>query len=282
MRAPFAHPSLLFAGLTLLIGGCDVQADAPYPQRVERDWEVVWADEFDGDAGQAPDPSRWTYDLGVGTDGWGNLELQTYTDRSDNVALSGDGTLVITAREEALDGAEYTSARLKTQGLYAVTYGRVEARMKLPTGAGLWPAFWMLGEDVTEVGWPECGEIDVMEYRGQSVDVVQGSLHGPGYSGGDPITDVYFLPGDAGFDDDFHVFAVEWDPGRIAWYVDDVLYNLVTTSHVPAGGQWVYDHPFFLILNLAVGGNFVGAPTADTAFPQQLVVDYVRVLRRTP
>ena len=280
---PITQLSSLLVGLPLLLAmGCDYQPDTLDPPRVERGWTVVWEDDFDGAAGDAPDPAKWGYDLGRGADGWGNNELQSYTDRPENVAQTGDGMLAITAREEASGGADYTSARLKTQGISAVTYGRVEARMQLPSGAGLWPAFWMLGADITEVGWPACGEIDIMEYRGQSPDVVQGSLHGPGYSGGSPITDVYFLPDGQRFDEDFHVFAIEWDQGRIAWYVDDVLFNLVTTAQVPSGGRWVYDSPFFVIMNLAVGGNFVGPPSDDTVFPQQLLVDYVRVLKRTP
>ncbi len=271
-----------FATLLALPVGCEVESDFLFPERVERGWSVVWEDNFDGAAGESPDAARWAFDLGRGDNGWGNAELQHYTDRANNVGQTGDGMLSITAIKEDFSGAEYTSARIKTQGRYATTYGRVEARIKLPAGAGIWPAFWMLGEDITSVGWPECGEIDIMEYRGQSTDVSVGSLHGPGYSGGNPLTDVFFLPPDEHFDDDFHVFAVEWDPGRVAWYVDDVLYNVVTSASVPAGSRWVFDHPFFIILNVAVGGNFVGDPTADTAFPQTMLIDYVRVLERTP
>lgn len=281
-RSPLVYlgsPSLLLMALGPL--GCDTQGDYLTPPRTERGWAVVWEDEFDGALDAAPDATRWAFDLGRGDNGWGNNELQYYTDEPDNVAQTGDGMLAITARKEPLGGAEYTSARLRTQGLYAVTYGRIEARVKLPRGAGIWPAFWMLGENITEVGWPQSGEIDIMEYRGQSPDIVQGSLHGPGYFGGNPISDVYFLPGGAGFDEDFHVFAVEWDPGRIAWYVDDTLYNIATNTQVPKGGDWVFDQPFFIILNVAVGGAFVGPPAADTVFPQTMLVDYVRVLQRT-
>ena len=280
LRPLLASPlcAALFAGSP----GCDYKADEGVPQRVERGWTVVWEDEFEGDAGARPDASRWTFDLGRGESGWGNNELQTYTDGADNVALTGSGELAITARAEARDGAEYTSARVKTQGLFATTYGRVEARIKLPSGAGIWPAFWMLGEDVTTVGWPRSGEIDIMELRGQEPDVVAGTLHGPGFSGGNPISDEYFLPDGERFDEGFHVFAVEWDPGRVAWFVDDVLYSIVTSAQVPAGGDWVFDHPFFIILNVAVGGNYVGPPNAATSFPQTMLVDWVRVLARTP
>lgn len=278
----FFGRSTLLAGLSTLALGCDTQSDALSPLRVERGWRVVWEDGFEGPAGGAVDANKWVLDLGRGEGGWGNNELQSYTARPENIALSGDGFLEITARKEALGGAEYTSARMKTEGRFTQTYGRVEARMKLPTGAGLWPAFWMLGENYTSEGWPHCGEIDIMEYRGQSPDIVVGSLHGPGYFGGNPITDVYFLPDGDRFDEDFHVFAVEWDPGRVAWYVDDTLFQVATANRVPSGGQWVFDHPFFVILNLAVGGNFVGSPSPSTVFPQKLVVDYVRVLERTP
>jgi len=271
----------LAAGVSIT-AGCDTQADTLSKPRVVRGWQVVWEDEFEGPAGGAVDASKWALELGRGQDGWGNNELQTYTNRPENVALTGDGFLKITARKESFGGAEYTSARMKTEGLFTKAYGRFEARLKLPSGAGIWPAFWMLGEDYATAGWPTCGEIDIMEYRGQSPDIVVGSLHGPGYFGGNPLTDVYFLPDGERFDQDFHVFAVEWDPGRIAWYVDDTLYQIATASRVPSGGTWAFDHPFFLILNLAVGGNFVGPPSATTTFPQELVVDYVRVLERAP
>lgn len=278
-RAPLALAVTLSA---LLVGpvGCEVTPDALFPQRTERGWTVVWEDDFEGTAGAPVDPARWTHDIGRGDNGWGNAELQYYTDRADNLAQTGDGHLAFTVLEEDLGGAGYTSARIKTQGLFATTYGRIEARMKLPTGAGLWPAFWMLGEDITTVGWPACGEIDIMEYRGQSPDIVHGSLHGPGYFAGNPLTNTYFLPPGQRFDEDFHVFAVEWSPGRVAWYVDDTLYHVATSAQVPPGGRWVFDGPFFLILNVAVGGTFVGPPSDDTTFPQTMLVDYVRVLER--
>jgi len=271
-----------FGALLLAPLGCEVDSDALFPQRGERAWVVVWEDDFDAPAGVGVDPTRWTHDLGRGDNGWGNAELQTYTDRPANVAHTGDGHLAITAIRESHGGADYTSARIKTQGLFTTTYGRVEARLKLPSGAGLWPAFWMLGENIATVGWPACGEIDIMEYRGQAPDIVHGSLHGPGYFAGSPLTGAFFLPPGQRFDEDFHVFAVEWDPGRVAFYVDDQLYHLATSAQVPAGGRWVFDRPFFLILNVAVGGTFVGPPNEATTFPQTMLVDYVRVLARVP
>ncbi len=262
----------------LIVEPACIEPEVQTPQRQVSAWTLVWADDFDGPAGERPDPAKWGYDVGGG--GWGNNELQHYTDRADNAAMDGEGHLIITARQEAFEGNTATSARLLTRDIFEFTYGRAEARLKLPRGAGLWPAFWMLGADYPTVGWPECGEIDIMEYRGQTTDVVHGSLHGPGFFGGNPITDAHFLEPGQSFDAEFHTFAVEWDPGRVAWFVDGQLFNLATTGQVPAGGRWVFDHPFFLILNMAVGGDFVGPPSADTPFPAELVVDYVRVYER--
>ena len=252
--------------LLLLLVSCDNTSGDSNKER-----QLIWQDEFDGAAGQLPDASRWTYD--IGTD-WGNRQLEYDTDRPENVSLDGNGHLAITARKESYEGASYTSARILTRGLYARAYGRFEARMQLPSGQGLWPAFWMLGANFSQVGWPDCGEIDIMEYRGQQPSVVHGSLHGPGYSAGEAVTRSYTLPGGR-FDTEFHVFAVEWERGTIKWYVDDVLYQQVVSGDLP--GAWVYDHPFFIILNLAVGGTFVGPPDESTEFPQTLLVDWVRV-----
>jgi beta-glucanase (GH16 family) len=254
--------------------GVDKEGNGP----ADLGWELVWADEFDGPAGQKPDPAKWTYDVGGG--GWGNQQLEYNTDRTENVSLDGDGHLAIVARQEDYEGSAYTSARIKTQGLFTLAYGRVEARIKLPTGPGIWPAFWMLGDDVDTVSWPQCGEIDVMEYRGQEPEVVHGSLHGPGYSAGGALTQSFSLNDGSRFDEDFHVFSVEWDLGRIAFFVDGQVYQVLTTRQVPGSGEWVYDHPVFLILNVAVGGTFVGDPSDSTMFPQTMLVDYVRVYKR--
>ncbi|MFT7582491.1 MAG: beta-glucanase (GH16 family) [Myxococcota bacterium] len=273
---------LLLAGSAFCaVQGCD-DTGQTIPNRTEASWQTVWSDEFDGAAGEAPDPTKWTYDIGRGDNGWGNAELQHYTKRPENVSQTGDGNLAITARQEATSGADYSSSRIKSQGLFEFTYGRVEARIKLPTGAGIWPAFWMLGADFDVVGWPATGEIDIMEYRGQTTDTTSGALHGPGYFGGSPLGGSYFLPDGLQFDDDFHVFAVEWDPGRIVWLVDETVFHVATTGLLPVDGRWVFDHDFFMILNLAVGGTFVGPPDASTPFPQQLLVDYVRVQKRMP
>jgi beta-glucanase (GH16 family) len=234
-------------------------------------WQLVWQDEFDGPAGQLPEASKWDFDIGTG---WGNAQLEYDTNRPENVSLDGNGNLAIIARKEAYMGQGYTSARINTRDLFEPTYGRFEARMKLPWGQGIWPAFWLLGANEDVDGWPACGEIDIMEYRGQEPSRVHGSLHGPGYSGSEPVTDRYNLYDDR-FDTGFHVFAVEWGADYIKWYVDDDLYQTVSPENVP--GTWVFDHPFFIILNLAVGGNYVGPPNESTVFPQTMLVDYVRV-----
>jgi beta-glucanase (GH16 family) len=237
-------------------------------------WTLAWSDEFEGAAGSPPSPAIWSPEVGTG---WGNAQLEYDTDRPSNAALDGAGNLVITARREAFGGQQYTSARLTTAGKRAVLYGKVEARMMLPRGQGMWPAFWMLGADVATVGWPATGEIDIMEYRGQEPGTVIGSLHGPGYSGGGALTRRY-TPAATRFDNAFHVFTIEWTTDRVDWFVDGTHYFAARKDAVP--GRWAFDHPFNIILNLAVGGNFVGAPNEFTTFPQAMVVDWVRVYQR--
>lgn len=234
----------------------------------EHNWQIVWQDEFDTDG--APDATKWAYEIGGG--GWGNDELQTYTDQAENIIIE-NGVLKINSQA---NGITFTSARITTKGLFDQAYGRFEARIKLPYGPGIWPAFWLLGADIDQNPWPECGEIDIMEYRGQQPNIIHGSLHGPGYSGGSPITKSFGLQ-NSRFDTDFHVFAIEWGEGYIHYYVDDVIYQEITPQHVEGKGDWVYDHPFYILLNLAVGGNYVGFPTSKTTFPQTMEVDWVRV-----
>ena len=241
-------------------------------------WELVWADEFDGPAGQPPDPAKWGYD--IGTD-WGNAQLEYDTARPENVSLDGNGHLAITAIEESYQNSAYTSGRINTNGRFAQQDGRFEARIHLPAGRGIWPAFWLLGANFQSVGWPACGEIDILEYRGQEPGVLHGSLHGPGYSGGSAVTSSYTLPNGARFDQGFHLFAVEWNGDQITWILDETRYLTVRRSDLPPGGAWVFDHPFFIILNVAVGGHFVGPPDASTVFPQTMRVDWVRVYRRS-
>ncbi len=244
-------------------------------------WTLVWSDDFDGANGSLPNPTKWVFETGGG--GWGNKELETYTSRPQNVQQQ-NGNLVITAAKEDFTNEDgiarnYTSARLKTAGLFTQTYGRFEARIKIPKGQGLWPAFWLLGNDVKTTGWPGCGEIDIIENIGKEPNIVHGSMHGPGYSGGNPLTGSYALPA-GNFSEDFHVFAVEWEPNVARFYVDGTLYETRTPSDLPSGKKWVYDHPFFIILNVAVGGGWPGNPDQTTVFPQTMLVDYVRVYAR--
>jgi len=243
---------------------------------------LVWSDEFNGADGSSPDASKWTYDTGVGGKGWGNNELETYTNRTQNAHIKS-GNLVITARKETYAGTDgvtrnYTSARLKTQGLLSQAYGRFEARIKIPKGQGMWPAFWLLGNNITSVRWPTCGEIDIMENIGKEPGILHGSLHGPSTTARtSDATAAFSLPAGQHFADDFHLYAVEWEPATIRFYVDSNLYATFAKSQWPSGGTWVFDHPFFLLLNLAVGGDWPGAPDNSTIFPQQMLVDYVRV-----
>ena len=234
-------------------------------------WRLVWHDEFDG---AVLDTTKWVRE--TRGNGWGNAELEFYTDRVENARLE-NGYLVIEARHELFGNQAYTSARLKTQGLGAWTYGRIEARIQIPRGQGLWPAFWMLGDDIAQVGWPTCGEMDIMENIGKEPGTVHGTVHGPGYSGANGISNAYALTSGA-FADSFHVFAIEWQPSVIQWFVDGTLYKTVLPANLP--GRWVYDHPFFILLNVAVGGYWPGNPDSTTVFPQTMRVDYVRVYQR--
>ncbi len=264
-----ALQSLLLISAVGLFASCKKESKQTLP---ERSYKLVWSDEFDGLEGTAPDDTNWTYDIGAG--GWGNQELQYYSSSTDNVSHDGFGNLKITATNKGTGGAPFTSARIKTQGLFAKAYGRIEARLKTPSGPGIWPAFWMLGEDITTNPWPACGEIDIMELRGQEPYIINGTLHGPGYSGGNSVTKAYTLT-DGRFDTDYHIYAVEWGVDYIDFFVDDYLYNRLTPADL--AGDWVYNKPFFLIFNIAVGGTYVGFPTSGTSFPQSMVIDYVRV-----
>ncbi|NHM06814.1 glycoside hydrolase family 16 protein [Flavobacterium sp. CYK-4] len=264
----------LFSIVALSMTGCN--SDDKGQQIDSRNWQLVWSDEFDGASGDLPDASKWGFDLGTGANGWGNQELQHYTNRPQNIALDGAGNLVITALKENYQSSQYTSARIKTQNLFSQAYGRFEARLISPYGQGIWPAFWLLGANIDTVSWPACGEIDVMEIKGQQPSIVNGTIHGPGYSGANAISGRYALQYDR-FDKGYHLFAIEWDADKIDFFVDGYLYQRIEKSDVP--GEWVYDHPFFMILNVAVGGNYLGNPTNDTPFPQKMTIDYVRVYR---
>jgi len=246
-------------------------------------WTLTWSDEFNRPDGSPVDSSKWVKEVGGG--GWGNEELEYYTTRPVNSFIQ-NGNLVIKALEEKYTGSDgvsrnYTSARLKTQGKFSQTYGRFEARIRIPRGQGIWPAFWMLGDDIEKVQWPTCGEIDIMENIGKEPNTVHGTIHGPGYSGAEGISAPLATAVDQKFADDFHVYAVEWEPNEIRFYVDEYLYATRTPADLPKGTKWVYDHPFFLLLNVAVGGGWPGNPDATSVFPQTMLVDYVRVYKRS-
>ena len=282
MKTRFSvHPAALVPILLAVVlftlscgGGATLQPPPP------ASYKLSWSDEFNGADGSSPDSAKWTYD--TGGNGWGNNELEYYTNRTQNAQIKG-GNLVITAQKETYTGSDgvtrnYTSARLKTQSLFSQAYGRFEARIKIPAGQGMWPAFWMLGLDIGTVGWPKCGEIDIMENIGKEPGIVHGSLHGPSTAARtSDATAPFSLPANQKFADDFHLYAVEWEPGTIRFYVDSNLYATFTQSQWPAGGTWAFDHPFFIILNVAVGGDWPGPPDNSTIFPQQMLVDYVRV-----
>ncbi len=259
------------ASVAVLMGRWSDGQDAS--RRQPAGWRLTWSDDFDGPEGDPPSADRWMAE--IGGEGWGNEERQYYTDSTDNAALDGAGNLVITAREDTAGlscwygDCGYTSARLITREKFAQAYGRFEARIKLPRGQGIWPAFWMLGDDITSVGWPASGEIDIMEFLGHDETTIHGALHAPGF---DPSWE---YTAEHSFADDFHTYAIDWTPERVRFYVDGHRYGTATKAE--AGGSWAFDHPFFLLLNIAVGGRWPGNPDATTEFPQRMSVDYVRV-----
>jgi beta-glucanase (GH16 family) len=246
--------------------------------------KLVWDEEFNQPDGSSPDPAKWDYDLG--SNGI-NSELEYYTSRTNNARIV-NGQLVIEADHESYSGASYTSARLKTQGKWSWAYGRIEARIKIPRGQGIWPAFWTLGDNINSVGWPACGEIDILENIGNSnnLGIAYGTIHGPvsgsgDYKGGAGVQGRYALPGGAALADDFHVYAVQWTTNQIQWFVDTNLYFTATPASLPSGGTWIFTQPQFLVLNVAVGGTWPGNPDGTTVFPQKMLVDYVRVYQQT-
>lgn len=230
---------------------------------------LLWSDEFNGSG--APDGSKWGYD--IGNSGWGNNELQYYTNRTSNVVVEG-GFLKITAKKESYEGAEYTSTRLLTKGKFDFKYGKVEVRAKLPSGKGTWPAIWMLGSNISTVNWPACGEIDIMEYVGYQPDVVHSAIHTTSSSGNTVNHKSFDL---TTAEEEFHVYGIEWTSTEISFFVDETLhYTYKPTTYNEA--TWPFTKNQFLILNLAIGGNWGGAQGVDDSiFPQQFVIDYVRV-----
>ena len=241
-------------------------------------WVLAWHDEFNGLPGSAPDSTKWV--LENGGNGWGNNELETYTSRRQNIRQDGENLVIEAIRENYIgpDAVErsYTSARIKSQGRFSQKYGRFEARIKVPSGKGLWPAFWLLGDDIYANGWPACGEIDIMEVGSFKPFRIYSSLHGPGYSGKNAVTSIFTFPTGRAVEG-FHNFAAEWAPQVVRFYIDGELYATRTSADLPSGKLWVFDHPFFIVLNLAVGGNLPGNPDESTVFPQRMLVDYVRV-----
>lgn len=257
-----------------------------FAQSSDKYQKLTFQDEFNQTANSPVDSSKWTTE--IGGKGWGNQELQYYTDSIANTFHNGNGSLVIKAIR--LDPpltlscwygpCQYTSGRLITKGKFDLKFGRFEARIKIPQGQGIWPAFWLLGNNIDNVGWPQSGEIDIMENIGREPSIVHGTIHGPGYSGGSGIGAPYTLPKNQTFAADYHVYAIEWSSKEIRWYVDGKLYQTLKPQNLPAGTTWVFDHPFFLLLNVAVGGGWPGNPDHTTTFPQMMLVDYVRVYRR--
>jgi beta-glucanase (GH16 family) len=266
------------AFLPLLLATPTLAQTAPNPS-----WQLTWSDEFNAPDGSSPDPANWSF--AIGGKGYGNHELETYTNRPVN-AHQQDGHLVITAQKEDLTGPDgilrhYTSARISTRGRFSQTYGRFEARIQLPTGKGIWPAFWLLGNDANTAGWPNCGEIDIIENIGNPTEI-HSTIHGPGYSRDQGITAKYTLPPGESVHSDFHLYAVEWAPNDLKFFFDNHLITERTPADLPPGTHWVFDRPFFIILNLATGGDWPGDPDATTTLPQQMLVDYVRVYKSTP
>jgi beta-glucanase (GH16 family) len=275
--------TILFAIVLSLSACAAAQTVRPQSASSSSQWILTWSDEFNQPNGSPVDDSKWVHETGGG--GWGNDELEYYTARPQN-AYQQDGNLVIRVLQERYTGADgvtrnYTSARLKTLGKFAQAYGRFEARMKIPRGQGIWPAFWMLGDNFNKVAWPGSGEIDIMENIGREPTHVYGTIHGPGYSGKKSLGASFSLTPPQPFADEFHLYAIEWEPKAIRFYVDDHLYETRTSKDLPSETKWVYDHPFFILLNVAVGGNWPGNPDASSVFPQEMLVDYVRVYRRT-
>jgi beta-glucanase (GH16 family) len=271
-RWPEGEFVIVALAVLLMILGCQSPSSL---SRSDSGPTLTWSDEFAGAAGTPPNPSKWHHDTGV--TGWGNNELEYYTSNSSNAQLDGNGHLIIIARREDSNRScwygtcRFTSARLTTYGKFSQAYGRFEARIKLPTGAGIWPAFWLLGDNIQDVGYPESGEIDIMENLGHEPSTVHGSLHGPGYD----ESNTYTLPGTRPLTDNFHVYAVDWSPTVVSFSVDGRTYEKRYRSDRNPG--WAFDHPFYILLNVAVGGDWPGPPNETTQFPQRMVVDYVRV-----
>jgi len=240
--------------------------------KMEKAWNMVWNDEFDGENGSPVDKSKWVSEIGNNS-GWGNAEYEYYTDSVKN-CYQENGNLIIKAIKEKKDNFDYTSARIKTKGIFEFTYGKIEMKAKLPQGDGIWPAFWMLGANIDTKQWPDCGEIDIMEHIGKSPNNIYGTLHGPGYSGATGLSSLTVSK--TSLYDSFHTYTVEWDQEGFKWFFDGVQYYKIVKANM-TGRTWPFDEDFFILLNLAVGGNWPGNPSDLTKFPQSYTIDYVRV-----
>ena len=250
-------------------------------------YKLDWSDEFHGAVGSPPDPAHWGYD--TGDNGWGNNEMEDYVADTQHAQIIADPAatdgralqILATYNGQGLTHGNFQSARLLSRGKVTAQYGYIEARLHLPSGQGIWPAFWMLGADIDApgVGWPRCGEIDIMENKGREPSVNHSSLHGPGYSGGSPLTATYALPSGQKFSDGYHTFGILWTADSITFSVDGQPFETRTPADLPPGKEWAFNHPFFFLLNVAVGGHFGGDPDTTTVFPQKLLVDYVRVYK---
>ncbi|MBK7709142.1 MAG: glycoside hydrolase family 16 protein [Acidobacteria bacterium] len=279
MSKRFVGVLFLFVLFTALFADSSAQGQVRYRK-------LAFKDEFNGAANSAIDTTKWTAEVGGG--GWGNQELEYYTNSTDNAYIDGAGSLVIKAVKLNpplsvtcwYGPCHYTSARLITKGKFEQKYGKFEARIKVPRGQGMWPAFWMLGNNIDTAGWPNCGEIDILENIGREPTIVHRTVHGPGYSGGNGIGAPYSLPNNAAFTDDFHVYSTEWSQNKISFYVDGVHFKTITPADLPQGATWAFDRPFFMILNFAVGGGWPWNPDTTSVFPQTMMVDYVRVYKR--
>lgn len=237
-------------------------------------YTLIWNDEF---SGTALDGNIWNYESGNGSGGWGNNELEYYTNSPKNIFVS-NGNLIIEARKEAISGFNYSSARITTQNKKSFTYGRIDIRAKLPKGKGIWPALWMLGSNITSVGWPACGEIDIMELLGHEPSKAYATLHYGASSATHGSKGNFYTLNSGSFYDQFHVFSMEWKQDQVKIYVDDNLELTVNKADL-ASNPYPFNAPFFFIFNVAVGGNWPGSPDATTTFPQRMIVDYVRVFQ---
>ena len=288
-RVPWAVVALA-AALACSSGGTPATVPPtttpPPPTPPAATWTLIWSDEFEGAAGTRVDAAKWTHDLGdgcaSGNCGWGNTEKEYYTDAPENVSLDGDGHLRTVARQAPAGltcyygACRYTSGKITTRGKMSAALGRVEARIRLPVGQGLWPAFWMLGSGFPTVSWPACGELDIMEFKGSTPGAMSSAVHGPGYSGNTPFAHVHSVPG-GNFSSDFHTYGVEWDAEAVRFSVDGTQHYSVAREDLLQRGNSILGQPYFVILNLAVGGHFDGDPQSDAILPATMLVDWVRV-----